>query len=558
MFRVIEAIKDLDNARREVQVALSILRERINMFSYHVALPTSTDEDQLAYDAFLHEHNLTQIQAEAEFLLHTLQVNYNVNNDTLHQLHTHGYVTAPTQEIHSSTSESTPQRSSGRQNPHLLDDSVERRRPPSRSCARSRSRSLIARYDASKCCFCDSSTHLSIRCNQRIQSSAHGHPGSRDYSRDHNRHLRESSSHTSRSESTSRCIPNRVSPSPERHPSGSPHPGIDSLQHSVGIDEHVDYVDCFTQSQFASSEQKSCPITMVVKTKVRDLFDQLQDVTILIDTGSQFSFITTMAANKLGFHDLGARLRKEITYGGNQTTGSSGVSPNTITGIHRSIDEDEEDIVSRLSNSERLGITDHPHEDDHTTVDTRVLEDFEGTFQESEGYLYIGFPWKTPYPQLGDNKQLAFCQLFEQYHSLHQNPAVWSNYCAAIQQHLDSGFIEEASEYVYDSPLVYYIPHQAVYEESSTTTKLRVVFNASSHMKGVHSLNNCLYEGPLPDITGILIRAHLHRYLLTADVEKALHQISQRDVTRFLWLKDPSSPPSKEYASSASPQFHPV
>lgn len=54
----------------------------------------------------------------------------------------------------------------------------------------------------------------------------------------------------------------------------------------------------------------------------------------------------------------------------------------------------------------------------------------------------------------------------------------------------------------------------------------------------------------LPDLCVTLLRARLTPILITADVEKAFHQIrlqeNQRDATRFLWLKDPSMPPSRD------------
>ncbi|EPB71851.1 hypothetical protein ANCCEY_09074 [Ancylostoma ceylanicum] len=326
--------------------------------------------------------------------------------------------------------------------------------------------------------------HDSRRDSVSSQSLAHGCQGSRDFSRDRNYRRRKSSSHRSHPESRtgssfsrafhqlSALEPEYVSPSQEScrgHQPGSLHPGTDSSQHLVGINERVDYVDCFTHalSQFANGEQNSHPTLMLVKAKVRDVYNRLQELTILLDSASHFSSMTTAAANKLGFHIPNTEMLNPTNFGGNLTTED---------------DEDEEDDVSRLWNLERLGTT-HSHEDEHTTVNTRVLEEFEGTSEVSEGYLYVRFPWKDPHPQLGDNKQLAHCRLIDQYHRLRQNPAVWSSYCAAIQQHLDSGFIEEVGEYVFDSPLVYYIPHQAVYKESSSTTTLSVAFDASSHMK---------------------------------------------------------------------------
>ncbi|EYB95456.1 hypothetical protein Y032_0159g3269 [Ancylostoma ceylanicum] len=76
----------------QVKTALSILRERVNVLSYHVA-SSNSPEDQSAYDAFVNEHNLTQIQVEAESLLQTLQANRDADKDTLQSLRIHRLAT---------------------------------------------------------------------------------------------------------------------------------------------------------------------------------------------------------------------------------------------------------------------------------------------------------------------------------------------------------------------------------------------------------------------------------------------------------------------------------
>lgn len=88
------------------------------------------------------------------------------------------------------------------------------------------------------------------------------------------------------------------------------------------------------------------------------------------------------------------------------------------------------------------------------------------------------------------------------------------------------------------------MPHQAVVRSESETTKLGVVFDASSHEPGVTSLNEHLEKGPKmnADLVKILIRFRLHPIAVTADIEKAFLQISvrpeDRDALRFLWFED--------------------
>nr|pir hypothetical protein Y48C3A.a - Caenorhabditis elegans [Caenorhabditis elegans] len=73
-----------------------------------------------------------------------------------------------------------------------------------------------------------------------------------------------------------------------------------------------------------------------------------------------------------------------------------------------------------------------------------------------------------------------------------------------------------------ENVLLNYLPHRVVVKESSNTTKLRIVYDGSSHAKGVPSVNDALFPGPstLQPIPGIIMRARTHKYLVIADVEK--------------------------------------
>ncbi|VDM99929.1 unnamed protein product, partial [Onchocerca ochengi] len=73
---------------------------------------------------------------------------------------------------------------------------------------------------------------------------------------------------------------------------------------------------------------------------------------------------------------------------------------------------------------------------------------------------------------------------------------------------------------------VAYLPHQAVINPQKTTTKLRVVFDASAKTTEGPSLNECLYRGPvmLPSLVGIILCARQARYIIMANVEKAFLQ----------------------------------
>ena len=80
----------------------------------------------------------------------------------------------------------------------------------------------------------------------------------------------------------------------------------------------------------------------------------------------------------------------------------------------------------------------------------------------------------------------------------------------------------------------------AVTKESSTSTKLRVVFDASARTTSGHSLNETLMVGPTlyPDIIDILIRFRSYSVSVTADISKMYRAVAlsplDRDLHRFV------------------------
>ena len=83
---------------------------------------------------------------------------------------------------------------------------------------------------------------------------------------------------------------------------------------------------------------------------------------------------------------------------------------------------------------------------------------------------------------------------------------------------------------------------------SSTTTKVRAVFDASAKSSTGVSLNDTLLVGPTvhPPLIDVLLRFRLYPVALTADVSKMYRAIelvdSDRDLHRFVWRSDPKEP----------------
>lgn len=90
----------------------------------------------------------------------------------------------------------------------------------------------------------------------------------------------------------------------------------------------------------------------------------------------------------------------------------------------------------------------------------------------------------------------------------------------------------------------FYLPMHAVWKEHSTTTKVRVVFDASAKSTSGVSLNDTLLVGPTihPPFVDVLLRFRSHCVALTADVSKMHRAIelvpSDWDLHRFVWRKN--------------------
>ncbi|XP_065197781.1 uncharacterized protein LOC135829305 [Sycon ciliatum] len=205
--------------------------------------------------------------------------------------------------------------------------------------------------------------------------------------------------------------------------------------------------------------------------------------------------------------------------------------------------------LQRFWRLEDIGITDDIS--DPQTADDIALEHFRSSLQLINGRYMVSWPWKdshTPQPNLPENYELAFGRLKSLVKRLQQTPQVLEKYHCTITEQLANGIIEEVNLDHQDGP-IHYIPHHCVVRPSSTTTKVRVVYDASARTRAEHnSLNDCLHRGPilLPDLCGILVRFRLHPIGIVSDVEKAFLQLglsmTDRNVTRFLWLRDPTKP----------------
>ena len=159
--------------------------------------------------------------------------------------------------------------------------------------------------------------------------------------------------------------------------------------------------------------------------------------------------------------------------------------------------------------------------------------DILATFNESARFkdrrYEVSVPWKENASKLVSNDAAARARLFSLQRRLDKSPSLKDRYNQVFIDMENSGIIEEVTETKVSYP-TFYLPHHPVIKESSSTTKIRPVFDASAVGPNGISLNDCVETGPamMPDLVGILMRFRRWPVALTADITKAFLQISLR------------------------------
>ncbi|XP_070518860.1 uncharacterized protein [Cardiocondyla obscurior] len=161
--------------------------------------------------------------------------------------------------------------------------------------------------------------------------------------------------------------------------------------------------------------------------------------------------------------------------------------------------------------------------------------------RDSDGRYIVRLPFISPIPRaLGDSRPIAARQLGHLLRRMKSRPELQSEYAQFLQDYEEMRHMRRVLP-ASDSSRRVYIPHHPVVKTDSATTKLRVVFNASSATTTGVSLNDILHSGPKlqTELPAILLQWRQFRFVYTADIAKMFRQIKvdERDVDSqcILW-----------------------
>uniref|UniRef100_A0A7I4Z5K3 Uncharacterized protein n=1 Tax=Haemonchus contortus TaxID=6289 RepID=A0A7I4Z5K3_HAECO len=103
--------------------------------------------------------------------------------------------------------------------------------------------------------------------------------------------------------------------------------------------------------------------------------------------------------------------------------------------------------------------------------------------------------------------------------ALHGDEEKLKLYNGTLRTYLEEGVIEEAKDFS-NSVATFYLPHRHVWTPLKST-KLRIVFDASSHAKDELGLNDVIFEGHslTPLIHEVVLQFRTHLNTMVADIQ---------------------------------------
>lgn len=188
-----------------------------------------------------------------------------------------------------------------------------------------------------------------------------------------------------------------------------------------------------------------------------------------------------------------------------------------------------------------------PKSGDGLTDDERVCEQLfkDTTLRVENGRFSVRMPLKESADALGDSYAIAKNRFLSLERKLERLPEYKKMYSEFIREYIQLGHMSLVQTF---TKPYYFLPHHGVFREHSTTTKLRVVFDASTSTSTGKSLNDLQLIGPplQNDVFSILLRFREDKYVACADVEKMYRQVliqpDQRDLQLILWRESTSDP----------------
>ncbi|XP_062535425.1 uncharacterized protein LOC134204663 [Armigeres subalbatus] len=166
--------------------------------------------------------------------------------------------------------------------------------------------------------------------------------------------------------------------------------------------------------------------------------------------------------------------------------------------------------------------------------------------RDNSGRYVLRLPLReSRIPLLGDSYRSAVNRFSMMERRFAKDNDLRVEYTQFMEEYIKLGHMEECSGSRVAGPQ-FFLPHHAVRRPESTTTKTRVVFDASHKSHGQLSLNEVLFTGPTvqPSLLVVVVNFRMPKYVYSADAEKMFRQVwvhpDDRNLLSLVWRSDPS------------------
>ncbi|XP_058448645.1 uncharacterized protein LOC131428617 [Malaya genurostris] len=165
--------------------------------------------------------------------------------------------------------------------------------------------------------------------------------------------------------------------------------------------------------------------------------------------------------------------------------------------------------------------------------------------RNAEGRYMVRLPIRQEMlPLIGDTWATAARRLTAVEKRLRADVDLRNSYVQFMEEYRQLGHMEEVQTRV--AVPQFFLPHHAISRSDSSTTKTRIVFDGSCKSNNHLSLNDVLLTGPTvqPTLLATVLNFRMHRYAMTADIEKMYRQIlvhpEDRPLQQILWRQKES------------------
>ena len=185
-----------------------------------------------------------------------------------------------------------------------------------------------------------------------------------------------------------------------------------------------------------------------------------------------------------------------------------------------------------------------------TPEERTVLHHFDAHHsRDSEGRFLVPLPKRSMATKLGESRAQAVRRFISFERAMHAK-GEFEEVHKVIEEYFVNKHAEPVPQVDLEKPPseVFYLPIHVVRKESSTTTKVRAVFDASAKTSTGISLNDILLVGPTvhTPLVDVLVRFRTYRVALIADVSRMYRAIrltdADKDLHRFVWRSSPAAP----------------